>query len=423
MISRTMGRREFFMAAGCLAGSACVGPSRPGQLSSSLFDWKLHAPAQLGMSPTGVEEIRSLMRRFVDTNVHTGNIVAIARSNKLVMYEAQGVRNVETGAPMRTDDIFRMMSSTKVVTAVAVMMMAEEGRISIDDPVRRFIPSFKNIKVAGPDGNLVAPDREVTIKHLLTHTSGLNLESAAARLQPIERATSDTLDTFIPRYGEAVLDFQPGSKWAYSGLPAFDVLLYIVQKVSGVPANAFVRERILEPLGMSDTFFQVPTAKAERVLPLYAREKDEWRPQQPVFSGSSAYISGAGGLFSTAHDYMQFEQMLYNRGELNGRRVLRSASVDAIARNHVGDLYASSFGPYTVGMGFGLGVKVAVEPNVNTFVSQGRGSFGWSGAYGTETWVDPENHLSVVYFVQQPSIPALVEFQKVVSQAVGATDA
>lgn len=422
MISRTMGRRDFVMAAGCLAGAACVGPTRLGQSSPSKFDWELHAPVQVGMSPTGFEEIRRLMRRFVDTNLHTGNIVAIARSNKLVMFEAHGIRNAATGAPMQTDDIFRMMSSTKVVTAVAVMVLAEEGRLSIDDPVRRFVPSFANIKVAGADGQLVPPDREVTIRHLLTHTSGLNLESAAAKRQPIERAPHDTLETFAPRYGEAVLDFQPGTKWAYSGLPAFDVLLYIVQKVSGVPADAFVRERILEPLDMGDTFFNVPTAKAERVLPLYAREKDEWRPQQPMFSGNTGYISGAGGLFSTARDYMQFEQMLYNRGELNGRRVLRSASVDAIARNHVGDLYASSFGPYTVGMGFGLGVKVAVEPNVNTFVSQGRGSFGWSGAYGTETWVDPENDLSVVYFVQQPSIPALVEFQKVVCQAFGATD-
>jgi CubicO group peptidase (beta-lactamase class C family) len=416
-------RRKFIMAAAGLAAAACVSPPSPGRMPSSRFDWTLHKPTEVGMSEAGLADIRGLMRQLIDTNVHTGNIVAIARFNKLVMFEAQGVRNIETGAPMRTDDIFRMMSSTKVITAVAVMMLAEEGRISIDHPVRRFIPEFGNIKVSGADGKLAPPDRDVTIRHLLTHTSGLNLESAAAKLQPIERAANDTLATFVPRYGNAVLDFQPGSKWAYSGLPAFDVLLYIVQHVTGIPADTFVRERILEPLEMRDTFFNVPASKAERVLPLYARVDSSWRRQQALFSGASAYTSGAGGLFSTAHDFMQFEQMLYNRGELNGRRVLRSVTVDTMASNHVGDLYASSFGPYTVGMGFGLGVKVAVDPSLNTFVSQGRGSFGWSGAYGTETWVDPDNDLSVVYFVQQPSIPALVDFQRTVCRAVGDADA
>lgn len=416
-------RRDILTAIGALAAAACAAPGGSRRAGAGTFDWTVHAPEQVGMTRAGLDSIRNLMRSLVETNVHTGNVVALARHNKLVMFEAQGVRDIATGAPMRTDDIFRMMSSTKVVTAVAVMMLVEEGKLSLDDAVSRFIPSFNNLQVIGADGQPGPLERPITVRHLLTHTSGLNHEGEAARLRPLERKPDDTLADLIPRYGNMLLDFQPGSKWQYSGLPAFDVLLYLVQHLSGAPADAFLRERVFEPLDMRDSHFNVPVEKASRVLTLYARENHAWRVQDPVFgSGAMQYMSGAGGLLSTAHDFMQFEQMLYNRGELNGRRLLKSATVDLMSRNHVGDLYAASFGPYTVGMGFGLGVKVAVDPSRNTYTSQGRGSFGWSGAYGTETWVDPENDLSVVYFVQQPSIPALVDFQRAVCGAVGDTD-
>jgi CubicO group peptidase (beta-lactamase class C family) len=413
--------RRLFLAGAAAAAAAGVfaPPALAGLRRLAKFDWTLHQPESLGMSRTGLERVNAYFRQRIERQELTGAVYAIGRYNRLVGFDALGVRNVESREPMRKDDIFRMMSNTKVATAVATLMMLDAGRLSIEDRVSRFIPSFRNLQVIGPDGQLRPMVREVTIRDLLTHTSGLGTGGAGEKLRPLQRKPGDTLADYVDRLGSGVLDFQPGSKFAYSGIASFDTLLRIVELTSGVSGDAFLRERVFQPLEMRDTHFNLPPEKANRLLTLYARKDGAWRPQQPLFdNATTTYFSGAGGLVSTTHDYMQLHAMLYNKGSLNGRRILKESTVELMSQNHIGDLYAVSFDDYTVGMGFGLGVKVAVRPSVNKHITQGRGSFGWSGAYGTECWVDPENDLTVVYMVQQPSVPGLIDFQRVVSEAV-----
>ncbi|MFC4312050.1 serine hydrolase domain-containing protein [Steroidobacter flavus] len=390
----------------------------------SMFDWKLHAPEEVGMSRAGLENVRAAIRKYVDKNEITGAVAAIARHNKLVWYEAQGVRDVTTGEPMRKDDLFRMMSSTKVVTAVAVLQMMDEGKLALDDKVNRFIPTFKDTKVAVTPPNakeasqvqLVPANRDITIKDLLTHTSGLSSSGEASLVNKIERRPDDTLADYIPRLGSAALDFQPGSKFRYSPLDGFDVLLRIVEIASGMPADAFLRERLFEPLEMRDTYFHVPPEKQERILTLYARKEGAWSAQPSLLGLGPKYICGAGGLFSTVRDFMQFEAMLLNRGSLNGHRILKDQTVALMSSNQVGSMFAEWFPAMTAGHGFGLSVRI-VEDSAK---GSGRsvGAFGWGGAYGTESWADPELDVAAALFIQQPVTAVQHDFQRALRDAI-----
>lgn len=446
--NNSMQRREF-LAAGAgalaLAASGCASAERP---TSDDFSWRLHPPQAAGLDPAGLPRIRAAIQQHIDNASQTGAVTAFARNNKLVWFEAQGVRNVDTGEAMRRDDIFRMMSSTKNVTSVAVMMMADEGRLDIDHPVSRYLPSFTNPRVAvPPEGwqraladpslkaeitaqmRIVPADREITIKDLLTHTSGLSSWLGSTPVGPAtlvnEAATENarintetTLADRIPKLGEFVLDFQPGSRWGYSGLDGMDTLLHIVELVSGQEADSFLTERVFAPLEMHDTYFNVPSEKQSRVLTLYERHDNAWRQATPMFgTGPLRYISGAGGLLSTAHDFLNFELMLLNRGTFNGRRLLRPETVSLMSTNHVGALFAEWIPPITSGMGFGLGCGIVLEPDVVNN-GRGRGAFGWGGAYGTESWADPENNVAGVYLVQQSGNSASRDYQRAIRDAL-----
>lgn len=391
---------------------------------SATFDWKLHAPEEVGMSRAGLENVRAAIQKYVDKNEITGAVGAIARHNKLVWHEAVGVRDVTTREPMRKDDLFRMMSSTKVVTAVAVLQMMDEGKLELDDKVNRFIPTFKDAKVAVPGANpkdasqvkLVPANRDITIKDLLTHTSGLASSGEASVVNKIERRPDDTLADYIPRLGSAALDFQPGSKFRYSPLEGFDVLLRIVEIASGMPADAFLRERLFEPLNMRDSYFHVPPEKQGRILTLYARKEGAWSVQPTILPFGPRYICGAGGLFSTVHDFMQFEAMLLNKGTLNGRRILKDETVALMASNHVGSMFAEWFPAMTAGHGFGLSVRIVEDPAKGS--GRSVGAFGWGGAYGTESWADPALDVAAALFIQQPVTPVQHDFQRALRDAV-----
>jgi len=433
MTMSSLTRREV-LALGVTLGAGTLVPSRlrgmQGEAAKAAFDWTLHQPEDVGMSRAGLDGIRAAIQKHIDANEWTGAVTAVARHNKLVWYEAQGVRDVATGAPMRKDDIFYMASSTKMVTATAVLMMMDAGRLSLDDKVRRFIPTFKDPKVAvappgakqASDVKIVPANREITIRDLLTHTSGLSslgdglAPGPASLVNTITRGKDDTLADYVPRLGAAVLDFQPGTKWRYSASDGFDVLLRLVEITSGAPADVFLRERIFEPLDMHDTHFNVPAEKKDRILTLYAREKGEWRPQTPLAGyGPSKYIWGAGGLLSTVHDFMQFEAMLLNKGTLNGRRLLKPETVALMSRNHVGTLFAEWIPIVTAGHGFGLGVAIVEDPKAS---HRGVGAFGWGGAYGTESWANPALGIAAAMFVQQPVRPAKTDFERAVREAV-----
>lgn len=443
-------RRDILGMVGAAAAALAAGPAFAKSAKAGGFDWTLHPPESVGMSRAGLEGVRAALQKHLDNNDELGCVTAIARHNKLVWFEAQGVRDPATGAPMRKDDIFRLASSTKPLTAACILMMMEAGKLSLDDRVSRFIPTFTGQKVVEPppgweaalfdpkkkaeaaaQARYVPAQHDITIRELLTHTSGLMSAGDTGLFGPGTLVnTSDnmnggpdkTLAQVIPNVGAAALDFQPGTKWRYSPAVAFDTLMYIVELTSGQPADVFMRERLFEPLGMRDTYFNLPADKRERLVPLYERKGDAWKPGFSFFgNGTVKYFSGAGGVMSTVHDYMQFEAMLFNRGELNGRRVLKPSSVAMMSTNQVGELMSQwQAGPLkaiTAGMGFGLGVGITVDPE-KADNGRGRGAFGWDGAYGTDGWVDPSNDLAVVYFVQQPVRPARLDFQKAVRAAI-----
>lgn len=426
-MNTTVSRRDALLAGAGLAAIAIGGCTT---LDPARFDWTVRPPADVWMRPEGPAQITEALRQSLNEGESPGVVAAVARQDKLAYFEALGLRNVETSEPMRKDDIFRMMSSSKPVTAVAVLMMQDAGKLSIEDPVSKYIPAFAKPKVATlpPDRipdllasmtdparrealkaqvEIVSADREITIRDLLTHTSGL---SSGLGLAPgptsliaegVPVGPNDTLADRVPKLGALVLDFQPGSRFGYSAIDGFDTLLHIVELTSGLPADTFLRERLFAPLDMIDTGFKVPPEKQSRLLPLYSRKGAGWKQASPTFAGSpeTTYFSGAGGLTGTAHDFLHFELMLLGRGSFNGRRILRPETVRQMTTNQVGSLFADWIPVVTKGAGFGLGVRIVMDANASS-ASRSVGSFGWGGAYGTESWVDPVRELAVVNFIQ-----------------------
>ncbi len=327
---------------------------------------------------------------------------------------------------MTRDAIFKMASSTKPVTGVAIMILVEEGRIHLNDPVSRFIPEFKEMKVAvekegSSEIELVKAEREITIGDLLTHGSGLLSGGAGTKRAPQDlvrpNGPEETLAHYIPRLATIPLDFQPGTKWRYSGLAGIDTLSRIVEITSGQSYDEFLRKRIFEPLGMNDTFFNVPEDRQDRVATIYRSTAKglEKNPLQLRFAKS--YFSGAGGLSSTAADYFRFGQMLLNRGALDGKQVLSPRSVVIYSSNQVGDMFEGQSGR-PKGMGFGFTVEV-VQNSIEAGTYRSDGSFGWDGAFGTHFWVDPDQQLVAVLMIQTSAGRQIHrDFETAVMQAI-----
>jgi CubicO group peptidase (beta-lactamase class C family) len=333
---------------------------------------------------------------------------------------------------MFKDAIFRIASMTKPVVGVAILMMIEDGKVRLTDPISRFIPEFKELKVAvaqpsqgqgGARGAAPTPprfytvpaEREITIRDLLTHTSGLGSGTISnAEAAKLGRKPTDTLADYIPRLGSAPLEFQPGSRWAYSGSAAFDTLLRVVEIVSKTPADQFLRQRIFEPLGMKDTFFSATAAQASRAVTRYQRTANGLqRTQNQNALSSAVYFSGGGGLSSTAEDYFKFAQMLVNGGELNGKRLLGRRTVEMMGSLYIPDTLPGR----PRGEGWGLSVRVIADAAArNTALSTG--SFGWSGAFGTHFWVDPKEKLLAILMVQTANQEMSRDFETAVMQSI-----
>jgi CubicO group peptidase (beta-lactamase class C family) len=313
--------------------------------------------------------------------------------------------------------MFWIASMTKPMTAVAVLMLQDEGRLNIDDEVQKHLPEFTNQWMVAERSagtlTLKRPARPITIRDLLTHTSGVasgtisNFANRAVAATPQE-----TLADYIPRLGDVPLEFQPGERWAYSAAAGFDVLSRIVEVTSGMPIDRFLKTRLFGPLGMDDTTY-IPPAGDPRLVKLYSQSADGLRPAADPAFMNGVYFSGGGGLFSTAPDYAQFALMLANGGELGGVRILSPRSVE---------LMRSVFVPNTLegrspGEAFGLSVRVVDDPAArNTYLSEG--SFGWSGLYGTHFWVDPTEHLVGVVLTQTSNREFLGDFENMVMQAL-----
>jgi CubicO group peptidase (beta-lactamase class C family) len=394
-------------------------------------------PEDVGLSTERLQRINQLVQRYIDAREISGAVTVVSRKGRVAHFEAQGLMDIERNAPMRKDGIFRMASMTKPVIGVAILMMMEEGKVRLSDPVSRFIPEFKGSKVAierpsapggggrgaaqaAPEIYTIPASRDITVRDLLTHTSGLASGGAgsreAARIAP--RDTSGTLATYMPKLGPAPLDFQPGSQWRYSALAGIETLGRIVEVASGQTLDVFLKQRIFDPLGMRDTAFFPTDDKLPRVVSLYSRTpKGLEKTDTPAWLATKTFFSGGGGLWSTAEDYLQFAQMLVNDGELNGRRLLGPRTVALMASNHVGDLYSQA-GAARRGMGFGLTVEVVVDP-VEANRRQSKGSFGWDGAFGTHFWVDPEEKLTGILLIQQGlNAPLNRDFENAIMQAI-----
>jgi CubicO group peptidase (beta-lactamase class C family) len=346
---------------------------------------------------------------------------------------------------MPKDGIFRLASMSKPITAAAVMMMVEEGKVRLTDPVSRFIPEFRGAKVAvakpgargggpagpgGPGGgrsggaeaapafDVVSASRDITVRDLLTHGSGLMSGGLGNAVAP-QRGPNDTLATYIPKLGAVPLDFQPGTLWRYSGLAGFDVLSRIVEVVSEQPFDQFLKQRLFDPLGMKDTgFFARPDNQA-RLVTLYQRGPDGKLTKAANQEGlsSKTYFAGSGGMVTTAEDYVQFAQMLLNGGELNGRRYLGTRTVQLMSTNHTGDMVNGQFGRPAAGMGFGLGVQVVEDPAM-AGLRQSKGSWGWAGAYGTNVTIEPAEKMVTIIMMQTSTGALQRDFENAVFQAI-----
>ena len=364
------------------------------------------APAAVGLSAARLERLDAGMQRMVDEGKLAGVVTMLARNGKVAFVDSVGVQDVESGAPMAADSIFLIYSMTKPVTAAALMMLYEEGKWQIDDPVSDFIPEFADLRVhAGEyaDGSPVheAASRSMTMRELLTHSGGLDY---GFDNHPVARAYREKrvldadapLRDMIDKLAKLPLRSQPGARWHYS--VAVDVQGYLVEKLSGQPFDEFLLERIFEPLGMVDTGFFVPAGEVDRAARIHQAADDGALElaDNDVRTLPPAGPSGGGGLYSTAGDYLRFMQMLLNGGELGGARLLSPRSVEMMRTNHLLPKPLSTRPP---GRGFSFGFEVVTDAAA-AGEAYADGTYRWGGAAGTWFWIDPATDLAFVGMIQ-----------------------
>jgi CubicO group peptidase (beta-lactamase class C family) len=401
----------------------------------------LHAetatPQSVGLSTERLKRVHELVERTIAAGEIAGAVTLVARNGQVAYLEAQGVMDLQSKRPMQPDSMFRIASMSKPVAAVAILMLAEEGKVRLNDPVSRFIPSYANLEVGvakpaapGPGGPAPAAQgpggappeyykvpatRQITVLDLLTHTSGLMsgpMGNSAGNAAFNKR--HDLGLKWTEELGTTPLEFQPGTRWAYSAVAGFDALAHIVEIASAQEYSAFLAQRLFGPLGMPDVTFWPSAEQRTRLATVYNRRDGALVPSDnPDSMSGQKYHGGGGGIMTTAETYAQFAMMLANGGELNGVRILSPRSVE---------LMGSEFIPATLpgrpaGEGYGLGVRVVTNSAARgTWLSDG--SFGWSGAYGTHFWVDPKENLVGILMAQTPNRTFSSDFENAVMQAL-----
>lgn len=389
---------------------------------------KTTTPEEAGFSSERLSHIAPTMQQYVDENKLAGIITLIARHGKIVHLEKVGMQNIEAKIPMAFDSLFRIYSMTKPITSVALMMLHEQARCHLTDPVSKYFPGFDNVKVY-EDGNLVEPRRPVTIHHLLTHTAGLAYgweETAVdklyekANLLAYEHSSSE----FIRRLTELPLKFHPGTVWHYS--VATDVVGYLVEAIADMSFGDYLQEKIFGPLGMSDTAFGVPAHKIDRFAANYGPcETSSIKvidvPAESDYVSPMVRQSGGGGLVSTMADYYRFAQLMLDRGELDGVRLLGPKTVELMTQNHLpANMFPIAVGEPIPGIGFGLGFSVTMDLPATRAVGS-PGNHGWGGAANTHFWLDPvEDLLGIIMLQYMPAgtYPVNDDFQILTYQAL-----
>lgn len=392
------------------------------------------APEKVGFSTERLGRVHPVMQAYVDQKKLPGVITLVSRRGKVVHFERFGLMDVESNKPMQADTIFRIYSMTKPITSVAMMMLYEEGRFQLDDPISKFIPAFADVKVFGKtnDGKIKLSDleREITIHDLMTHTSGLTyayLEASpvAAMYQEVGLLNKDrTLQEMVQELVKLPLVNQPGTVWEYS--VSTDVLGHLVELIANMPFDAFLEQRVFAPLHMVDTGFYVPREKIDRFAALYG-PADNGRleltdpPATGEYSKPPSLFSGGGGLVSTTADYVQFAQMVLNGGELDGTRLLGRKTIEFMTTNHIPDQLLP-FLNARVDHGFGYGLGFGVIMNIaKSHVLGSSNSCGWAGAASTHFWIDPKEELLGVIMTQFSSsfhYPISQQFRVLIYQAL-----
>ena len=382
----------------------------------------MHAkPDVAGMSSDRLAYIdRFLQGQYIDTGKLKGAVVLVARRGETAHLGVLGSMDAERARPMRADTLFRIYSMTKPITSLAFMMLVEQGLVALDDPVSRYIPAWKDLGVY--DGGFMEtfrtkpPERPMLIVDLLRHTSGLtygfqqrtNVDAAYRKLGVGEIETKGTLEGMIEALAKLPLEFSPGTAWNYS--VSTDVLGYLIGKISGEPFERFLRTRIFDPLGMADTGFFAPPGEAGRLAACYTLtpkgvELQDDPTTSPYLSPPS-FVSGGGGLVSTAQDYLRFCQMVLNGGELDGRRYVSPKTLQLMGANHlpggqdIATLSRSLFSEAAyAGLGFGLGFATTIDPAA-TLIPATKGDLSWGGAASTFFWIDPKEELIAILMTQ-----------------------
>ncbi len=355
-----------------------------------------------GVDAERLAKIPERMKSFVDRGRASGVVTLIAHRGKIIQLSAIGVMDLDSKAPMKEDTIFQIASMTKPITCVGVMILAEDGLLSITDPVEKFLPGFAKLQIRekkeGEDLEEVRkPARPITIRDLMTHISGMSggyPEGFSDLFTKRDRTLAEAVEAFPSRY----LDFEPGAKWGYSNM-GIATLGRIIEIVSGKSYEQFLEDRIFKPLTMNDSHFFVPENKHSRIATIYKFENDKLtKAAVDHYRIGAKYPAPEAGLYSTAHDLFRFYQMMLNGGELEGKRVLSKASVDLMTQVHTGDLKAG----FSPGIGFGLGW--AVVRNVEgMFRLSSIGTYGHGGLWKTYGWVDPQKELVGVILMQRLS--------------------
>jgi len=428
-------RRSRFVFCLVLAALACAteGPAPPPEVVAA--EWA-------GFSPERLARLSERMQEFERDERISGVVTLVFRDGVIVHNDVLGYQDVEKQTPMRRDTLFRLASMTKPITSVAVLMLVEEGKLGLNDPVERWLPELAKPKVlndpAGPLSRTTPSPRPITVNDLLTHRSGLAYTFTSSG--PLSKALSDagllgssstiSPDEWMKRLGKLPLAYAPGTRWNY-GLST-DVLGVLVERASGMPFAEFLRMRLFEPLGMKDTAFWVPADKMDRLATLYALDPKTGAvtatdaPPQSHLASPPAFASGGGGLVSTADDYVRFARMLLDGGELEGVRILSPRMVERMATNQLSPEQRKI--PFLgldfwAGQGFGLGVSVVEDPTRaigSELVS--KGTNGWGGAHGTWYFVDPEEDLVAVMMIQLTGggqiVPMIPAFETAIYQAI-----
>ncbi|HWK51179.1 MAG TPA: serine hydrolase domain-containing protein [Steroidobacter sp.] len=378
-------------------------------------------PESIGFSADRLQRLDAGMKAVVDSKQLAGIATVVARRGRIVQQMTYGQADIAGGKPMQMDSIVRIYSMTKPITGVAMMMLYEEGKWKPSDPISRHIPEFKDLKVYagnGPDGQptFVAPTHAPTVGELMSHTAGFTYGVFGAtpvdkQYQQSAPLAAASLQEFIDRMAKLPLLYQPGEGWVYS--VSVDIQGYLVEKLSGKSFPDFLRERIFTPLGMNDTAFYVPKDKMSRLATIYqwGGEGLSAVPHDNGVNQPPGLPSGGGGLYSTAADYLRFAQMLANKGQLDGKRLLAPSTVALMTANHVPDTVKNQSGKFGIGNyrmqpGFGFGFDVAIYEEPHLVGSPtGKGTYLWDGLAGTWFWIDPTNDVLFLGIIQRRGGP------------------